>query len=336
MENQGRPRVRTILRTRFVATVACVTLALAPPIARAESKRGAPSAEAVASARSHFAHGVKLYEEDDFRAALIEFNRAYELAPNWAVLYNVGQSYYQLRDYANALRTLERYVQEAGAQIASDRGAQVARELEELRGRVAHVTLNASVEGADISLDDAPLGTSPLAAPVLVGAGRHKITASKAGYAPAIRVVDIAGGDKIAVGLDLVAEAPPPAAAPVESPSYAGAGVVLALGIAGVAVGTVFGVAAIENKSTLNKDCNTQKACPSSEQGDIDAFSRNGAISTVGFGVGAAGLVLGAYLFFHERSKERASTASGPRRPEMRPGVTPWLGLGGAGVSGTF
>ena len=321
---------------RWIAAVASVALALAPCVAGAEPKRGAPSAEAVASARSHFAHGVKLYEEDDFRAALIEFNRAYELAPNWAVLYNVGQSYYQLRDYANALRTLERYVQEGGAQIASERGAQVERELEELRGRVAHATLTTNVEDADLSLDDVPLGKTPLAAPVLVGAGRHKLAASKAGYAPAVRIVDIAGGDRIAIALDLAPQAPPPAVAAGESPSYVGAALTLAIGVAGVAVGTTFGVAAMENKSTLNKECDAQKACPGSAQGDIDAFSRNGAIASVGFGVGAAGLVLGAYLFFHERSKERASTGSRPLPHEAHTTVTPWIGPGAAGVVGTF
>jgi hypothetical protein len=344
-------------RNRSLAAIApamAFAIALAPLPAGAEPNHPtplstltpapAPTAEVVASARSHFQRGVKLYEEDDFRAALIEFNRAYELAPNWAVLFNVGQAYYQLRDYAGALRTLERYEAEGGAQIPSDRRAQIDRELVELRGRVAHVTLATSVEGADVSLDDAVLGKSPLTAPVLIGAGRHRLTAVKAGYSPAVRIVDIAGGDEITIALDLhEEEAHAAAPATTESPNYAGAAAILGVGLAGIAVGTIFGVAAVGNKSSLTKDCNADKACPASAQSEIDAYSRNGAVSTVGFGVGGVALVLGAYLFFHERSKEHAAVAAaGPRvrgvRGVREEGVkmTPWLGLGSAGVVGSF
>jgi hypothetical protein len=331
--------VKTAPRNRWIALLVVSALTAAPLNATAETKHPAPSAEAVASARAHFARGVKLYEEDDFRAALIEFSRAYELAPNWGVLFNVGQSYYQLRDYAGALRTLERYEAEGGAQIPSDRRAQIDRELDELRGRVAHVTLTANVAGADFSLDDAAIGRSPLAGPILIGAGRHRLSASKAGYLPTVRIVDIAGSDDVAIALELREEEARPPVATADSPSYAGAAVTLGLGVAGIAVGSVFGVAAVGNKSNLNKECNTAKACPAAAQGDIDGLSRNGVISTVGFGVGGAALALGAYLFFHERSKERANAGSPrPGSPIGESGatVTPWLGFGAAGLAGSF
>src|SRR5271163_3770938 len=90
------------LRSRRIAAILALALVSAP-LPSAAQGNGAPSgADAVAQARQHFTRGVRLYEEDDFRTALIEFNRAYEIAPNWQVLYNIGQAYYQLRDYANA------------------------------------------------------------------------------------------------------------------------------------------------------------------------------------------------------------------------------------------
>ena len=57
--------------------------------------------------RKHFQAGVQFYKENDFRAALIEFKRAYELAPNFKVLYNLGQTSLELQDYASALRSFE-------------------------------------------------------------------------------------------------------------------------------------------------------------------------------------------------------------------------------------
>ncbi|HEY3820696.1 MAG TPA: PEGA domain-containing protein [Polyangiaceae bacterium] len=300
-----------------------------PPVTPAAP--AAPTDDAVAQAGAHYARGVKLYEEDDYRAALIEFSRAYELAPNWAVLYNLGQAHYQLREYPGALKTLERYVREGGAGIAADRRAQVDREVAELRGRVARVTALSNVDGADVTLDDTPLGKTPATEPLVIGEGRHRIVVSKPGYVTLSKVVDIAGGDELTLHLDLTPEAPVPVTgvtpATVREPtSYTAAVVSGVFAVAGIATGTVFGVLAMNDKSSLNGECNSAKICPASAQSDIDAFSRNGVISTIGFGVGAAGVLLGGYLFFHERAKGGSGTAR----------VTPWIGPGTGGVVGTF
>src|SRR4051812_31637230 len=73
----------------------------------------APSAHAQETAAqkeagTHFQRAVQLYSEADYRAALVEFKRAYELAPHVTVLYNLGQTHYQLQNYAEALNTFER------------------------------------------------------------------------------------------------------------------------------------------------------------------------------------------------------------------------------------
>jgi hypothetical protein len=313
-----------VVLRRGVAAVVCVAIAAAAAPARAQGMT-----ESQAQASEHFSRGVKLYQEDDYRAALIEFTRAYELAPNWAVLYDIGQSYYQLRDYAGALRTLERYVSEGGDKMAPDRKAQVDRELTELRGRVAHVTVVANVEGVDVMLDDAPLGHASATEPYLIGAGRHRFSASHAGYVTASRVVDIAGGDVLSVRLDLAPTAPPSPTAPRESPSYAGAVVGGVVGAAGIAVGAVFGALTVSAKSKLDGECTSGKMCPSSAQGDIDTYSHDGTISGIAFGVGIVALIAGSYSFFHERAKEAPA-------PTARARITPWIAPGSGGISGSF
>jgi hypothetical protein len=166
--------------------------------------------------------------------------------------------------------------------------------------------------------------------PVLVGEGRHRLTISKAGYVATTRLMDIAGGDQVTIHLDLTPETP--AAAPVrESPSYTAAIVSGAVGVAGIAVGSVFGVLAVSDKSSLRGECNVAKICPATARGDIDAFSRNGAVSTVGFGVGVAGLVLGGYFYFHERARDDSRT---PKQSGTR--IAPWIGPGAGGIGGTF
>ena len=74
------------------------------PQAAAQST-AATAASASSEARAHFERGVTLYDEADFPARWSNF-AAYALAPTLQVLFNIGQSYFQLRDHAAALGTL--------------------------------------------------------------------------------------------------------------------------------------------------------------------------------------------------------------------------------------
>jgi hypothetical protein len=309
---------------------AAAALALAVAVAALPTAARAEKPETVAQAREHFRRGVQLYEEDDFRAALIEFNRAYELAPNPVVLYNVGQSYYQLRDYAGALTTLERYLRESGDRVAAERRAQVDRELQELRSRVGHVTLSCNVDGADLAVDDVAVDHAARQ-PVLIGAGRHKLTATKRGYVTAIRVVDVAGGDEVDVRLDMTRIPRETPTAAHASPSYLPAGVAAAFGVAGVTVGAIFGMEAVGNQSTLQGECSVSRVCPAAAREEVDAFSRNTTISTIAFSAGGLGLVVATYFLLRPPGGEAP-----PQSGTVAATVSPWIGIGNAGVAGTF
>jgi hypothetical protein len=323
-------------RARSIA-VLTASLLFAPVVAYAEGPTAgtAPPAAQVQQAREHFQRGVKLYEEEDYRASLIEFKRAYELAPNWAVLYNVGQSHYQLREYASALATMERYVAEGGAQIPPDRRAQVDREMAELRGRVAHVTLQVNVPDADITVDDVSVGKSPLPRAEVMSAGRHKIAATKAGYTTTAKTVDIAGGDTLSIPLELAetAHAETATAAPQGKPSYVPAALAFGAGGVGVVLGSVFGIVAKQNKSSLDSECPDKSHCPQSAQSDIDSLSRNATISTIGFAVGIVGIGTGVVLLLTAKG---GGDEQPPPASQQGARVEPWIGAGSAGLRGTF
>ena len=72
----------------------------------------APVAEGndVELARQHFSQATKLYKDGDFDAALVQFERAYEVKPNYKVLYNIGQTYFQLRQYVEARDAMQRFI----------------------------------------------------------------------------------------------------------------------------------------------------------------------------------------------------------------------------------
>lgn len=180
--------------------------AAAPAPGRSEEQ---PSPEVLAEAKQRFDRGYELYEEGDYPLALIEFNRAYELVPNYRVLYNIGQVCIQLGKYANARRALEEYLAKGGDQLGADRRTAVNKDLVMLGRRTAFLTIGANIENAEVLVDDVSVGKTPLGPALLMDAGVHRVTLRRSGYLPKTEDVTLAGGDNksIDVTLELQPEA---------------------------------------------------------------------------------------------------------------------------------
>jgi hypothetical protein len=172
-------------------------------------------ADGPSDAYSHFQRAVTLYSESDFTAALVEFKRAYALGPpnnqgTVNVLYNIGQTQFQLQRYAEALATFERYVSEGGTAHNTEAESAIAT----LRDRVGRIDVTTNVP-ADIQIDDELVGKTPLSAPLTASIGRRKITAIAEGSLPATAWVEVPSGErvpvtlKLDVGSDRMAEAHP-------------------------------------------------------------------------------------------------------------------------------
>ncbi len=194
-------------RTRPLHALALAVVALALLLGGAAPASAEPSREQREAAARHFQRALTLYTEGDYRASLVEFKRAYQLAPNPRVLFNIGQNHYQLQDYAGALRALERYLAEAGSEADSRRQAQET--LETLRARVGRLDLSVNLRGAEVVIDDEVVGVSPLPGPIAVSIGRRRISASLAGRAPLSRVIEVAAGDTVKLRLDFPREQRP-------------------------------------------------------------------------------------------------------------------------------
>jgi tetratricopeptide (TPR) repeat protein len=173
--------LRDRVRAGFWALGLLALASLVPVDAHAQPG-AAPSEAPVEEARTRFSRGVELYKEGDFRAAIIEFNRAYEVAPNFRVLFNIGQAQQELQNYAAALDAFERYLKDGGGEVPPDRAEHVRGEIQKLVGRVASITVKVNVSGATLRVDDVNVGTTPIAARIRISAGRRKISVSKSGY----------------------------------------------------------------------------------------------------------------------------------------------------------
>lgn len=163
--------------------------------------------DASREAGKHFQRGVDLYNDGDFRGALVEFKKAYSLWPRASVLYDIGQTEYQILDYAAALKTMERFLAETGPNAVHR--AEVESTVEVLRGRVGNLAVSADAGDCDVTVDDQPAGTTPVRQPILVSVGQHTVAVTCAGRPPVARHIEVAATETVRVELRL---APAPAA----------------------------------------------------------------------------------------------------------------------------
>ena len=295
-----------MLRTpRLAALLTCLAFA-APSLAYAADDETEESDDPTEEASERFRRGVKLYKDEDYVAALVEFKRAYELAPNYRVLYNLGQTSRGLKDYAAALVAYQRYLDEGGDEIDEDRREEVEAIVEDLTARVGKLTITTNVEGAEIQIDDVVIGVTPLDEPVVVNIGKRRVGASLPGYAPAKKLIEVAGRDELDVELtltDLTQKSPAPGT-PAESDQTADESHIPVPGIVALSITAACGVAtgvlgglALSAKGERDDALN---AFPGNPQAIADAQSKTDTLALatdIMIGVTSAGAITTLILF---------------------------------------
>ena len=218
-----------------------------------------------------------------------------------------------------------------------------------LNGRVP--SLNISIKGAaagdtpTVSIDGEALPLGVIGLPRAVDPGHHVVIAKTAG-AEAKQELDVNEGEQKPVELTLVAvaappgteerssepasepEAPPPATRSHGPTVLTWAGVALAG--AGVVAGTVTGLMSMSKKSALQTECKNDVCGPSSYS-DYSAANAYATVSTIGFvAAGVGGVVAAITMIVGHREPGAAPP------PMAKSTIQPSIGLGVAGVSGTF
>jgi hypothetical protein len=161
-------------------------------------------------ARTHFRRGLELVDEGAFEQAALEFQRAYELMPNFAVLYNTGQAYAAAGKPVEAVSALTKYLEEGGPKVPAPRRAEVLAEIQRQSTRVAEITIVVSQSDATVRVDGKEVGKSPLGAPIRVGAGEHVVSVARVGYTTSESTLTVIGEEKRRLVVELDAPVPTP------------------------------------------------------------------------------------------------------------------------------
>ncbi|HEY4013238.1 MAG TPA: hypothetical protein VGM06_07860 [Polyangiaceae bacterium] len=330
--------------------------ALVAGAATASAQGDRVSDEDRASARLLAADGVQMAAGGDCAGAVDRLSRAESIVHAAATAVPLAQCEIQLGKIIAGTELLIRVVNEPlppnpppGA-IEAKKRAQTA--LDAAQPRIAKLRIHvdrpsADATGLEVTVDAQAVPAVLVDGDLPVDPGTHHVAARQPGLAPAEADVTVADGEAraLVLRLDPLPPAVPPASpapgvapgegsgatppameGPANSSRSTTAFVLYTAAGAGLFLGAGFGVAALVTKSNLDAEC-AGTLCPASAQSDIGALHTDAILSTVGFGIAAAGVLAGTVVLLGARDVHAPSTSIT---------LHPWLGPGSMGVAGIF
>jgi tetratricopeptide (TPR) repeat protein len=190
------PRPRTL--------ALCLSLLSIAPTVLAQTQ---PSPAAVSEARERFQRGVALSEERNYNAAMVEFQRAYELTRNPVVLFNISATHELTGHFVEALDAMLDYERLAPRENVAQRRAEIDATLARLRGRIGTIVVRFEADGLSLRVDNLQRSVSEARSGLRVPAGRHRISLSAPHFTAREEEVDVAGGSTLVLSEPLVPEA---------------------------------------------------------------------------------------------------------------------------------
>jgi tetratricopeptide (TPR) repeat protein len=173
-----------------------MSLRLLPALVIAVPLVAAAQGADVEIARAHFRTAQQYYQRDRFLDAAREFEEAYRLSQKGEILYNIAKSYDGARDIVRARDYYWKYLM--AIPESSDR-ASVSHRVNELQTLIATVRLRVSPDGAQVSFDGQPVGTSPMKDAIEVNPGKHKLEVSREGWKTYSRELEVAAAARLEV-----------------------------------------------------------------------------------------------------------------------------------------
>jgi hypothetical protein len=193
---------RRRLAPRTLALAAAFAAVLLPLAAPALAQPSEPPEKA---AKAQMAEGDRAFREKDFVTALTAYRAATKAETTLLSVEGVASAAYALGRSAESHDAYALLLERFG-KLLSPKARDTARaRLTELAAKTALLTITVSLPGAEVRVDGELVGTSPLAAARRVDAGARKVSATRDGFVPLERAVEIRGGTDAAVELRLEA-----------------------------------------------------------------------------------------------------------------------------------
>lgn len=295
-------------------------------------------------AQALFDEGRRLMKEGNYAVACAKFAESQRIEPAGGTLMNLAACHVKQGKTATAWSEFNDALTEATRAGDETRIKEAKRQVEALEPELSRLRIVAThgAAGLELRLDDTVLGAATVGMAIPVDPGEHRVSASAPGYATWHTRISVAPRARKELTVPALRRLPsrveethtlPQVGTPRDRDSVAersstaplAAYVIGGVGVAGLGVGTYFGLKARSKKRDSEDECAGRVCTPDGAALLRDADTA-AWISNVGFGVGVAGIAVATYLFVSTPSEDE-----GKRSVRMRP----VLGTGAFGVDAT-
>jgi hypothetical protein len=181
---RGRAKLVFLLLALAALVVGAPVLAQKPP---------APTAEELAQYKHHFDTAKKLQQAQAFDVAAGEFEAAYQATKNPQALREALDCYKQTKAAVKATGAARRLLDIHGKELRTREKKDLQALITSLAPSIGAIDLKASETGVEVQIDGAAVGATPLAKPVELDAGVHKLALRKQGFEPFDKEVTVTG-----------------------------------------------------------------------------------------------------------------------------------------------
>lgn len=287
-----------------------------------------------ASAEALFNEARKLMAEGKYADACPKFASSQRLDPGVGTSLNLGDCYEKTGKTASAWAQFREAAALASASGDSRRADVAQRRAAALEDRLCKLTVirpSKLVPGLKVTRGEEPIDPAMLGTPLPVDPGTFAIEATAPGKKTWRGTVELrSDGATAAVEIPVLEDESPTSAQPSASTRASGslaptqkdaagrrtsrrtmALVAGGVGVAGLAVGTVLGLSARSTWSDAQNKC-PGNVCESDQDAQLGKDAQTRATwATVGFAIGAAGLVTGAVLWITAPKASSPTTSTG-------------------------
>ncbi len=300
--------------------LACsLSLALSPGV-RAETSGRAPAAEQVrdpATAEALFRQGRQAMEAKDFQQATQKFAESQRLDPAAGTLMNLATSEEKVGRLASAWQHWKEAID--SLPVNDDRIAFAQSRVQDLEKKLPRlqVTLGKGAsDGAKVYRDEIELGPAGQGVPLPVDPGPHTVTVRMPGRFSKSTTISVGVGEQAMIDVQPGAVDPSAGTVAAKGSAKTIGWIVGGVGVVGIGTAAVTGMMLVGIKRTVSDNCDESKVC---NQDGLDAAANGKKLivaNAIGWGVGAVGLGVGAYLILSAPKAQPAAVLA----PSIGPG----------------
>lgn len=315
----------------------CLSLAVAACVfAASQSVLAAANEQDRVAAQALFEQGKELIAAGHHAEACAKFDESQRLDPGIGTQFNLADCYERVGRFASAYALYVDVAARSKTAGQAQREAVARKRAEALKPKITRLVIvipeAVKVDGLQVQRDGTVVGSAQWGLPIPIDPGVHKVLVKAPGKQPWEGSIEVPNdAQQHAISVPSLIDAPKEQQITSKESTLAATqsgawplqktlGLVAGgVGVVGLGVGGFFGLRAINKNKDSKPYCDDSGNCIEPGFGYREDARSAGNIATVGFAVGAVGLIGGAVLFFTAPTSESSSQSA--RRIRVLPSV---------------